>query len=254
MPDRFILTPLFLDEPDDGLESLARDDWRVVNPELAEGDTLHRIATVHQHLADEVAKVAGSGDRPVSIAGDCCTTLGVMAGLQRAGMDPTLIWIDAHGDLNTWETTPSGFLGGMPLAMMMGVGDLTVVEAIALTPVPQDRIILTDGRDLDPGEQDLIDRYQLIQLQTITDLMQHSFPDRPVYVHFDTDVLDPVDAPSMGYPAPGGPTRSEMEQVFRHIARTTNVAAVSMSTWRPKMDTDGRSKEVCMHLLNVLID
>jgi len=168
-------------------------------------------------------------------------------------MDSTLIWVDAHGDLNTRETTPSGFLGGMPLAMMMGVGDLTVVEAVALTPVPQDRIILTDGRDLDPGEQDLIDRNQLTHLRTITDLMEYSFPDRPVYVHFDTDVLDPVDAPAMGYPAPGGPTRSEMEQVFHHIARTTDVAAVSMSTWRPKMDADGRSKEVCMHLLHILI-
>jgi arginase len=72
----------------------------------------------------------------VSIAGDCVATMGVLAGLHDAGITPTLIWFDAHGDFNTWETTPSGFLGGMPLAMIVGRGEQTMPHGWAGDPLP----------------------------------------------------------------------------------------------------------------------
>ncbi len=59
-------------------------------------------------------------------AGDCVASLGVAAGLQRAGIEPSVAWLDAHGDFNTWETTPSGFMGGMPLAVLAGLGDQSI--------------------------------------------------------------------------------------------------------------------------------
>ena len=94
------------------------------------------MSQLHRPLADFIHKTIRQGDRPVSFAGDCCTTLGVVAGLQRADLNPTLIWLDAHGDFNTWETSPSGFLGGMPLAMMVGRGEQTMAETCRTIPLP----------------------------------------------------------------------------------------------------------------------
>ena len=87
-----------------GLESLVDVDWAVNDPQLPEGTPQRRMGALYQPLADFVSSSASSGDLPVSIAGDCCTSLGVLAGLQQAGLDPTLSWFDAHGDFKTyWE-------------------------------------------------------------------------------------------------------------------------------------------------------
>ena len=249
MTDRMILTPYFLDKHDPRLEVLADDSWRIVKPELPDGTTQLRIACIHERLADAVQQAVNDGERPVSVAGDCCTTLGVMAGLQCKEVTPLFLWLDAHGDLNTWETTPSGFLGGMPLAMMMGLGEQTIVNALKLKPIATNSVILSDGRDLDSGETDLIARENLTWIRDFTQLKQQVPGDRPVYLHFDTDILDPEDAPAMGYLAPGGPSISDMHDVFRYLSANTDIVAVSMSTWRPSMDQNGRSRNVCMDLL-----
>ena len=152
MQNQMILTPFFLDELLPGLESLAESDWLINKPLLPGGETQQRLSALHMSLADFTQQSLLNAKRPVSIAGDCCTTIGVLAGLQRAGLDPVLIWFDAHGDFNTWQTTPSGFLGGMPLAMLVGRGEQTMPMAVDLKPLAEDRVILTDARDLDPAE------------------------------------------------------------------------------------------------------
>jgi len=100
MENRFLLTPLFLDQPAPGLEALACPSWRVNRPVLPEGDPRDRMAIVHEAIAAWVEETLKRGRRPVSIAGDCCTSIGVLAGLQRAGVHPTLIWFDAHFDVD----------------------------------------------------------------------------------------------------------------------------------------------------------
>jgi arginase len=121
MKNSFILSPFFLDEALPELESLTTPDWLINKPLLPGGDKQIRMSVIHRSLADFTAETITIGERPVSIAGDCCTAIGVFAGLQRAGINPTLIWFDAHGDFNTWQTSSSGFLGGMPLAMLVGL-------------------------------------------------------------------------------------------------------------------------------------
>ncbi|NIS82127.1 MAG: hypothetical protein GTO14_18395 [Anaerolineales bacterium] len=93
------------------------------------------MSILHESLAARVAESVRDGSLTLSIAGDCCTTIGVLAGLQRADVSPLLVWFDAHGDFNTWDTTPSGFLGGMPLAMLAGIGDQTMPEAVGLRSI-----------------------------------------------------------------------------------------------------------------------
>lgn len=103
MPDQMILTPFFLDDPVPGLLPLAQPDWQINQPTTLPGaDKQERMTALHKSLAARVAAAVRQGRRPVSIAGDCCTTIGFLAGLQQAGGQPTLIWLDAHGDLSAW--------------------------------------------------------------------------------------------------------------------------------------------------------
>jgi arginase len=252
MKNRFILTPYFLDRPMPGLEPLLEADWVKNDPRLPQGSSQIRMSLLYEPLAELVALAVNQGERPVSIAGDCCTSLGVLAGLQRANLNPILIWFDAHGDFNTWETTPSGFLGGMPLAMLVGRGEQTIVESLGLLPIPESRVILSDGRDLDPGEREALAGSQVVHLSSVMELVEYDLPEVPIWVHFDTDVIDASVAPGMNYPVSGGPDESQLELVFNHMAQTGCVAAISMSSWNPELDKDGRSRSVSMKLLGEL--
>jgi arginase len=249
-----ILSPFFLDEYVPELEPLAQPDWTTIKPVLPEGDKQTRMLAIYHPLSAYVAETVSQGNRPVIISDDCCTAIGVLAGLQRTGITPTLIWFDAHGDFNTWETSPSGFLGGMPLAMIVGRGEQTLLEALEMSSIPEDSIILTDARDLDPGEREALNASAVIQLPETTALLEHSLPDAPLYIHFDTDIITPEEAPAMNYPAPGGSFSAELEQVFRHLAQTSRIAAVSVAAWNPELDGDGQSQAICMNLLDKLIE
>jgi arginase len=254
MQNRFILTPFFLDEPSPELEALAQAGWHINKPVLPDGELQGRMSALHQPLADLVAETVVRGERPISIAGDCCTAIGVLAGLQRAGLDPVLVWMDAHGDFNTWETTPSGFLGGMPLAMLVGRGEQTMPKRVGLLPLLEERVILTDGRDLDPREKIALAGSGVHHIKDIHLLLEHPLMNNPLYLHFDTDIIDPNDAPAMNYCAPDGIPAVELQAIFRSLAKTGHVAAVSLSSWNPKMDTDGRTQAVCMDALHSLVD
>jgi arginase len=252
MKNRFILTPYFLDQLETGLEPLAQNDWYLNKTELPEGETQIRMGYLYQGIADFAADAAAAGERPVSIAGDCCTTIGALAGLQRAGMEVTLIWFDAHGDFNTWETTPSGFLGGMPLAMITGRGEQTIPKAVGLKAWDEVNVILTDGRDLDPGERQALENSSVTRLEDPRMLLENPLPSGALYVHFDTDILDPGEAPAMNYLAERGPSSQELEGVFRYLAKTGQVAAVSMSSWNPQMDEGRTTEQLCMRLFGAL--
>ena len=253
MKTKYILTPYFLDQPVHELKELAQSDWLVNERQLPDADAQSRMSILHKQIAKNVSEAIAAGFVPVSIAGDCCTAIGVMAGLQHAGIKPLFIWFDAHGDFNTWETTPSGFLGGMPLAMIAGLGEQTMVEAVGLEPVDHEQIILTDGRDLDPGERDLLAGSKVLHMSDPMALLEYDFSDRPIYVHFDTDIVNPLDAPAMNYVAEGGPRAEELGKAFRYIAQTGLIKAVSVSSWNPELDEDGRSKETILNLLQELI-
>lgn len=251
--NRYILSPFFLDEPLPELTSLATEDWVANTPSLPGGGQQARMSVIHRALAEFVAESVVQNCRPVSIAGDCCTTIGVLAGLQHAGIDPTLIWFDAHGDFNTWETTPSGFLGGMPLAMLVGRGEQTMPAAVGLKALPEASVILTDARDLDPAEGRAVSASDVVHVADVRDLITYPLPAGPLYVHFDADVVSPEEAPAQNYPAAGGPSSSTVETVFRRLAASGQVVAVSLSAWNPRLDRDGDSRRVCVSLLDILV-
>jgi arginase len=141
----------------------------------------------------------------------------------------------------------------MPLAMLVGRGEQTMLKALELMPLAEDRVILTDARDLDPGEKQLIEAANIIHLPDVNSLLNSMLPDGPLYIHLDTDIVNPAEAAAMNYLAAGGPSAKELQAVMKHLSRTEKIAAVSMSTWNPAMDADGQSRRLCMGLLDTLI-
>jgi len=129
-----------------------------------------------------------------------------------------------------------------------------MLEALQLKPLTEDRVILTDARDLDPGEKQLIEAANIIHYPNLNRLLDATLPDGPIYVHMDMDIVNPAEAPAMNYLAVGGPSAKELQRVMRRLSRTEKIAAVSVSTWNPEMDEDGQSREVCMGLLDALIN
>jgi len=135
----------------------------------------------------------------------------------------------------------------------VGLGDQTMPAAVGLRPLPAEQVILTDARDLDAGERELLAASAVQRLPDVQALLSHPLSDRPLYVHFDVDVLNLADAPAVSYPAAGGPHAGELGEVFRFLARTGRITAVSMSAWNPALDGARRSREMCMALLDILV-
>lgn len=182
---------------------------------------------LHEQVAQEVAVAE---ELAVVVSGDCTTSLGVLAGLQRAGRDVGIVWFDAHADFHTEETTTSGYLGMMPLALAAGVGTLTLPDALGLRPVPESRIALVDARDTDPAEHELLERVSV--LRTSVEALD-GMPAGDLYLHLDVDVTDPQDVPDLLYPAPGGPRLAEVLTAVEQVLATGRVVAVGLAaTWR----------------------
>jgi len=253
MKDVRIASPMFLGRRSDAVAQISRPGDKIITAVAGSGDQTESLAPIHQDLAAAVSDIAKGGDRPVAVLGDCCQTIPVMAGLERHGLHPILIWLDSHGDFNIWETTPSGFLGGMPLAMLTGRGDQRMMQAVELEPIDDERVVLCDGRDLDPGERTLVESSGIRFIERLDDLDPATLPPGPLYVHFDSDIIDATEAPAFLYPAAGGPSAEEMRQVLEKLMTTDRVVAISITAaWDPARDGDGRTRQAVSHAVESL--
>ncbi len=201
-----------------------------IAPQLPDGSAIERMCVLFEHLADFVERT----EHPVVYAGDCMASIGVLAGLERKGLFPTVYWFDAHGDFNTSETSPSGFLGGMPLAMITGRGDLSLLEAVGLTPIPDECVILSGARDLDPKEAEAIAQSGLQQL-SVREVAHAVPPGGPLFVHIDVDVVNPQEMPAVSCPATGGPGVAAVRVAMIHLAATDRVVGLSVGAPDPEL-------------------
>jgi len=194
---------------------------------------------------------AHAGKVPLIFAGDCTSCIGAVAGLQ--DRNPAVIWYDAHGDFNTPETTPSGFLGGMPLAALVGRGNEALMKGVGLKPLRERDIIITDARDLDPEEGEMLRDSDLVHLPEIDALLTVSLPDKPLYIHFDGDVLRLEDLPAVSYPAEGGPTLDETLATVRRLVAEAPIAGVLFSLWNHKHPGAAKSQESTLTVIRAVV-
>jgi len=185
------------------------------------------VVSVNRALAQAIQDHADTV--PLILAGDCTSCWGALTGL--AGHEPDVLWYDAHGDFNTPETSPSGFLGGMPVAALVGRGNQNLVQAIGLQTLPENKITIVDARDLDPEEGQMLRESDLTHLPTVADVQTRTWQQRPLYIHFDGDVLHLEDNPAVNYPASGGPTLQEAIASVQHAIRTSDVKGVLFTLW-----------------------
>jgi arginase len=231
-----IAVPFHLDEYLPDLElPLAAD--RTITMDLPSGPPWERMAVLYEEVAGAVAAEVRAGRVPVVVSGDCTTSLGVVAGLQRAGRDPRVVWFDGHADVQTPETTSSGYVGGFPVRQLVGGADPTAPERLGLRPVPEEDVVLVDVRDQDPPEVEYLARAAIrrVRVEEVGDVL----PPAPVYLHVDVDVTNPDDLPGLMFPAPGGPSLAAVTAAVRTVVAAGGVAAVGIAcTYRPHSGAD----------------
>ena len=181
---------------------------------------------------------------PVVLSGNCLAAVGVIAGL---GPGTGVIWIDAHGDFNTPQTTTSGFLDGMALATATGQCWGELARSIeGFQPVPENAVVLLGARDLDPSEASALARSQITRLRveaaktSLTPVLQSLSPTRErFYVHLDLDALDPSVGRANGYSARDGFLSADLETLLTTVAEHLPVEGLTISSYDPSYDVDG---------------
>lgn len=217
----------------------------------------YRLGLANNHLADIVADQIKQGLLPIGLLANCNGLMGMLAGHQRSGgswapLRVGLVWVDAHGDFNTPETSLSGMMGGMPVAISTGLCLDHIRRTSGLDPpLAMQYVTMVGVRDTDPWEQHLLDKHGVSQisvddikrlspaidmemdrLSRITDL---------IYVHVDLDVLDPVDIPGAGLPVENGPTADELGEALELMFEYPSVKGFGLASypWRRDKERKG---------------
>jgi arginase len=215
-----------------------------------------RLQVLYQELAAAVQQeiAAGPAGGPVSVVvGDCCAVLGSLAGMQRAGVDPGIVWFDAHGVVHTLASSTSGYLGGMPLRMAVGGDPEVLAGPLGIRPLPEDRVALVDARDLDPGEVEYLATAAIRRLP-VPEVDGGLLGDLPLLVHVDLDVVDAGELTGVRFPAPDGPSTGEVVAAIRRLLDTGRVAVLELSCpWYPPTSADEDRVRASL-LASLLID
>lgn len=203
-------------------------------------------------LYTSVAQMVFGTENAIVWTGDCSLTLAAVAGLQRRGIDPAVVWIDAHGDFNTPQTTQSGYLGGMPLAMLTQRGEVDLPMHIGLRAVPDERVILAGTRSIDPPEEELLAESRIRRVG-LDELSADLLPSGSILLHVDVDVLDAGELPGARFPAPDGASMPQLAAAIERVAHSTRLVAVHLAfTVDPETHDGERTAAVAADLLEAL--
>jgi arginase len=228
------------------------------------GDSHARFASLIEDacilLRERVAQIAGAGGFPLVLGGDHSIAMGTVAGLLDAFGDVGVLWIDAHGDINTPETSPSGNVHGMPVAAMLGRAGLGTRLGWASRHISPSRVVLYGTRTLDPGER-LIIRDLGIRMFTMSEIDQRGVTatideaievlrgEGGIHVSFDMDAVDPLEAPGVGTPWPGGLTYREAHLAMELLATTGLVSSMEVAEVNPIHDHENRTGRLAEELI-----
>jgi arginase len=207
-----------------------------------------------------VAGIARAGDFPLVLGGDHAIAMGTVAGLLDARGDVGVLWVDAHGDINTPETSPSGNVHGMPVATMLGLSGLGAPLGWTSRTLHPRRVVLFGTRTLDPGEQRAI-RELGLRMFTMSEIdqrgvkpcldeaIEHLSGEGGIHISFDIDAVDPLEAPGVGTPWPGGLTYREAHLAMEVLAATGKVSSMEVVEVNPIADHENRTGKLAAELI-----
>src|SRR5690625_4190648 len=229
-------------------ERLAKDGEESGRPKHADA-----LAVAMRTVRDRVAEL--SNDATVlSLGGDHSVSMGTVAGAAQGGTTG-VIWVDAHGDMNTPESSPSQNVHGMPLAHLLGHGDDRLLQAMGAGPVVDPAHVVFIGlRELDPGERSLIkelgirtytlrDIDELGMFRVVGETVKHLSSVERIHVSFDADSLEPEIAPGVGTGSPGGLSYREGHLLMELLAEPGRVTSADIVEVNPLLDVRNRTAE-----------
>jgi arginase len=247
-------------DPDEGLATHA---YKKVEAErMFQGPLAHyveEIVRASEELATLVADIVRAGNIPLVLGGDHSMTIGTLAGLARAGKRPGVIYIDAHPDINTPDTSPSGNVHGMPLAVAFGLAREPFPPALCGTADGAQGVVIAI-RDVDPGERSNITKAGVTAL-TMADIDRLGMGpamDRAIsvagkgdgiHLSFDMDALDPNEAPGVGTPVRGGLTYREAQLAMEMIAASGKLRSIEIAEVNPVLDQGNRTAALAVELV-----
>ena len=206
-------------------------------------------------------------NRVLFVGGECSETVGAMAGLAESfGGKPGMLWLDAHGDFNIPETSPSGYIGGMCLALACGrAPSLDLGLGDRRFPLAEERLVHVGSRALDQPEIEAFNSSpaRLITSQQVkktgaSDVAEEAarhLDNRSDWIacHLDVDVVDPVFIPSVNYPTPGGLTVDEASMIVRAVLKTGKLRVLELAAYNPSKDRGGSSAERLLELVGKIL-
>ena len=223
------------------------------------------IASTCREMSRNVADRLVRGWTPLVLGGDHSLALGTLGGVSRAmrerGEPVGLIWFDAHADMNTPDTTPSGNVHGMPLAYALGLGNGVLAELVEPEPFVAVRNAVAIGvRDLDPGERKLIEKtgLRVITMRQIDERGIRAAVETALgiardgtagfHVSLDMDFVDPREAPGVGTPCRGGATYREAHLAMEMVADSRGMLSMDIVEVNPILDTANHTAELAAEL------
>jgi arginase len=208
-----------------------------------------------RRLAGCVSDAVAAGALPVVLSGNCITSVGTVAGIGEP--DLGVVWLDAHGDFNTPETTLGGFLDGMALATLTGRCWTSVAATVpGFVPVAERRVMLFGARHLDVQEATELVESEIERL--LPDAMRAGIGDnlskrrehtREIYLHIDLDSLDPSEGKANGFAVAGGFSVADVRALVDEVASAFRIRAVALTAYDPSTDEDGRACEAAIGLI-----
>ncbi len=224
------------------------------------------VADTNADLAGRVTRAVERGAFPLVLGGNCDSALGTLAGIGTTGIG--VVWLDAHGDFNTPDTSPSGYLAGMVLATATGRCHQELWSSVgnAGPSVPEAFVVAVGIRDLDPEEGQGLDGSEMhavtaseVNAMGVEESLRPPLEDlssrvREVYLHLDIDSLDPRHAPGVDFPAPGGLSVEDVEDTIRIVAQRFRIRAAALTAYNPDRDEDDRTLRAGTRLIGALAE
>lgn len=231
-------------------------------------DSITNLGNIAKRTSTAVSEALTQKDSFVLVLeGDCTHAVGAIGGLAQVTLSPGVVWFDAHGDLNTWDTTTSGFLGGLPYAVVLGwdLDDWRLAAGLT-QPVRPEAAALIGASDLDPAEIEALEKHPIYRMNAVemkqpdiakrlqAGLQLRAKESNAWYLHIDLDVAGPEENPGNLTPAPHWPPRQHIIEAARTTAQTLPVKVASLAVYNPAGDINHRGLRFGLDMAMAIVE